>query len=57
MRHIFQADLLRRFVRTTLRMVAGGYELLWFILDGYKWLWLVLGGYGWFWVVVGGYGV
>ena len=58
MRHIFLVDRVRRFVRTALRVVVSGYELIWFILGfGYEWLWVVLGGYGRFWVVMGGYGV
>ena len=35
MHHFSHADRLRRFVRTVLRVVTGGYESLWAAMDDY----------------------
>ena len=52
----FQADRLRRFVRTVLRVVTNGYGWLWMVIGGngvvpvnFGWLRVVMGGCGWFW--------
>ena len=48
----FCQDRLRRFVRTALRVVAGGYELLWGSIIG--WLRVVTSGYEWLWLHISG---
>ena len=45
MRKIFQANLLRRFVRTALRVVMSCYDFFWVVTSGYGWFLVVTGGY------------
>ena len=55
MQHIFQTDQLRRFVRTTLQVVLGGYGWCLLVMVGFGWLWgciirwlrVVSSGYEW----------